>query len=236
MSGIFKPLPAEDIECRVAQINKDGSVNLLLYKTARTDMKYLDEVVGQENWQVDYKEIDGTIYCGIGIWSDKHNEWLWKWNAGSAGNIEAEKSTASDAMKRSGFAWGLGRELYNSPRIRIPKDKAGVQDGRCYTPFKVDKVEYTETGEFRTLIISHAWNDDILFQWHAAEPKKNNPDAWDAKEITTKASAYQVKKILSYYEGKDEKLMALMDYYKVSDVRDLTITQASEVIQKRIER
>ena len=238
MSGMFKPLQAEDIECRVAQVNKDNSVNLLLYKTARTDANVLDEVIGQFNWQCEFREVNGVVYCGIGIKEPTTKEWVWKWDAGSSGNFEEEKSTASDAFKRAGFKWGIGRELYYSPRIRVKADVAGVKDGKCFTPFKVSKVEYTEDGHFRTLIISHAWTDDILFQWHSSEPKKGNPDAWDAPtkptpEITTKASAYQVRKILEFYKGKDDKLQALMAYYEVSDVRDLTVTQATEVITKK---
>ena len=68
----FPMLEADQIEVKVKQIGKPsekgtGSVSLLLYKTARTDMDMLDKVVGAMNWETDYKEIKGNLYCGIGI-------------------------------------------------------------------------------------------------------------------------------------------------------------------------
>jgi hypothetical protein len=49
------------------------------------------------------------------------DRWIWKGDAGAERDIEAEKSNASDARKRSGFCWGIGRELYTAPFIWIPK-------------------------------------------------------------------------------------------------------------------
>ena len=51
-------LGAEDIEVKVKQISEKGAL-ALLYKTARTDMEYLDKIFGIGNWQCDYKEIKG---------------------------------------------------------------------------------------------------------------------------------------------------------------------------------
>ena len=63
----MRPLRADEIEVRVGQVYEKG-VSMLLYKNARTDMQILDETFGQMNWQKDYKEIKGNLYCGIGIW------------------------------------------------------------------------------------------------------------------------------------------------------------------------
>ena len=49
----------------------------------------LDKVVGAENWQDDYKVIDGALFAGVGI--KVENEWIWKWDVGSESNIEKDK-------------------------------------------------------------------------------------------------------------------------------------------------
>ena len=65
----FRLLNADEIECRIAQVKNNG-ISLLLYKTARTDANLLDETVGEENWENDFKLVDGVLYGGIGIHSD----------------------------------------------------------------------------------------------------------------------------------------------------------------------
>ena len=55
----FRPLEADEIECRVATVSEKG-VSLLLYKNARCDMKILDETVGAENWEREHYECKGN--------------------------------------------------------------------------------------------------------------------------------------------------------------------------------
>lgn len=229
MSGMFKPLQAEDIECRVAQVNKDNSVNVLLYKTARTDANILDDVIGERNWQCDYKEVNGVVYCGIGIKFD--DEWIWKWDAGAETKVEQEKGQASDAFKRAGFKWGIGRELYYAPRIKIKADKSGAQDGKCFTPFEVDTIEYDEQGKITKLVIKHAWTDDILYQWYASQPN-NAKDKFKPRDPNEKISMADAESIVRAYAGKDQKFMLLLEQYQVSDVRDLTASQGADIVRK----
>lgn len=156
----FRPLKAEEVECRVAQCSEKGC-SLLLYKTSRTDMDLLDETVGAENWQKDYKTIDGKLFCGIGIKCD--GEWIWKWDTGTPSNMEAQKGEASDAAKRSGFVWGIGRELYTAPFIWVGADKckrlSKRKDGKwaCYDDFRVTEL-HIEEGRIVKLQICNASN------------------------------------------------------------------------------
>ena len=103
----FRLLRADEIECRVQKCGEKG-VSLLLYKTARTDADLLDETVGAENWENGFKLVDGVLYGGIGV--NYGNGLVWKWDAGTESNTEAEKGRASDAYKRAGFKHGIGRE------------------------------------------------------------------------------------------------------------------------------
>lgn len=141
----FRDLTKDDIEVRVQSVKKNGLV-LLLYKNARVDMNILDETVGAENWQNKFYEHKGILFCSLGINTnynkpDLPDRWVWKDDAGVESNTEAEKGNASDARKRSGFAWGIGRELYTSPFIWIKADKCKIEDGKCYDSFSVEKIK-----------------------------------------------------------------------------------------------
>lgn len=163
----FRLLNADEIECRVSQIKENG-LSLLLYKTARTDANLLDETVGEENWTNDFKLIDGVLYGGIGI--DFGQNFVWKWDAGVESNTEAEKGRASDAFKRAGFKFGIGRELYTAPFIWIPKDKCSItknDKGRlsCYDSFEVEKIAYNDKQEICGLSIVNTKTHRRVFTW-----------------------------------------------------------------------
>ena len=159
----FRTLNADEIEVKVKQV-KDNGIVALLYKTARTDMDLLDETVGAENWDCDYKEIKGNLYCGISVKTG--NEWVTKWDCGIESREDGEgnekKGEASDAFKRAGFKWGIGRELYTSPFIWITPDKANIKPlngGRigCYDKFTVRKIQYDAEG--KNIISLAIWNE-----------------------------------------------------------------------------
>jgi hypothetical protein len=145
----FRLLDAHEIECKVKQVSEKGVV-LLLYKTARTDMDLLDETVGAENWESDYKEIKGNLYCGIGIRVSEDKPIVWKWDCGiesrGDGDGNQKKGEASDAFKRAGFKWGIGRELYTSPFIFVKSENCNMtsKNGKpvTYDTFSVEKIAY----------------------------------------------------------------------------------------------
>ena len=140
----FRDLRADEIECRVQSVKENGLV-LLLYKDARVDMNILDETVGSSNWQNKFYENKGILFCSLGINTNYANpnlpdRWVWKDDAGVESNTEAEKGNASDARKRAGFAWGIGRCLYTAPFPWIPADKCNIKNGKCYDKFIVEKI------------------------------------------------------------------------------------------------
>lgn len=180
MANRFRPLTEREIECRIGTIGKSGNgLSLLLFKTARTDMDILDEAVGPENWQCRYYERKGTLFCSIGICvtrPDGITEWIWKDNAGSPSNMEAQKGEASDALKRAGFAWGIGRELYTAPFIWVPSTKCNLttQSSKtvCYDSFSVAKVAVLEDDAGRRRIggirIMNDKTGKVAFSWKEA--------------------------------------------------------------------
>lgn len=168
----FRPLEAEDVEVRVGTCNERGA-SLLLYKTSRTDMALLDETVGPENWQCDYKNIDGKLFCGIGC-RFKDGEWVWKWDTGTPSNMEAQKGEASDAFKRAGFKWNIGRELYTAPFIWVPADKCNIRKGRngkeqCHDDFRVTDMA-VEGGRIVKLTVCNMSRRGAVVYGSAAQP------------------------------------------------------------------
>lgn len=150
---MFRLLKADEIEVKVKQVKENGSV-FLLYKTARTDMDLLDETVGPMNWQSNYKVVNDNLYAGIGI-HDEELGWVWKEDCGIEsrpdGDGNEKKGEASDAFKRAGFKWGIGRELYTSPFIWISSDILPVKcvNNKYYlkdafAKLSVSKIEYTD--------------------------------------------------------------------------------------------
>lgn len=155
-------LRADEIEVRVQEIKPSAKghwyVSLMLYKTARTDMKLLDEVFGSMNWQNRYRSIDKKMYCEIEVWDDEKKCWIHKENVGTEANMEAEKSEASDAMKRAGFLWGIGRELYTPLQIKVYEPYVNVikvddKKGKTYDRFYVKEIGYNEEARKITDIV-----------------------------------------------------------------------------------
>lgn len=155
------PLKAQDVECRVQQIteNQNGyGAILLLYKDARVDMKILDQVYGEMNWQRRHTVINGQLFCSVLIWDESKKQWIEKQDVGTESATEAEKGRASDSFKRACFNVGIGRELYNAPFIYIKLDAGEVRKNSkgkptTYTRFNVTEMEYSREKECFTKLV-----------------------------------------------------------------------------------
>lgn len=196
----FPLLKASDIEVRVGSVAKSGnSLTLLLYKDARVDMRLLDETVGESNWQCKYYRLGDSLFCEVGIKVD--GEWVWKSDCGSESNMEAKKGEASDAFKRACFRWGIGRELYTAPEIRVPNGLADIQGTKCYDRFEVTELTY-EDGKIADLTIHNVTKGKVAFSTHH---KQKDPLYKEVLEkMTAKASemGITVKELTEQYAQK----------------------------------
>ena len=109
------PFEEKDLEWRVGNsgTKKDGSawIKPLVYITNRALMERLDDSVGAENWRNEYKDAPcGGVLCGLSI--RIKGEWVTKWDGAENTDVEAVKGGLSNAMKRAGVHWGIGRYLY----------------------------------------------------------------------------------------------------------------------------
>lgn len=130
LTKLKEPFPIEKISWRVGATNvkPDGSLAWgdvpmgipLAYIDARDVMERLDKVCGPELWQNEYP-FKGC--CRIGIFLG--SEWVWKSNGAGETQVEADKGQYSDAFKRAGVQWGIGRYLYDVPNIWVELEKKG---------------------------------------------------------------------------------------------------------------
>lgn len=165
MSGLVRGLHPDEVECRIGQISKGGrGLSLLLYKTSRTDMALLDETFGPMNWRCSYEEVKGVLNCTLGVYDADKGLWIDKQAAGTESNMESEKGESSDALKRAGFLWGIGRELYTAPFIWIRAADCEIRNGRCYDSFAVDAMEVAD-GRITALAIGNEKTHRTVYRW-----------------------------------------------------------------------
>lgn len=227
MNFSFPLLTADQIEVKVKQVTAKGAV-LLLYKTARTDMDLLDSVIGPCNWANDYTEHKGNLYCGIGIYDTDSDRWIWKWDCGIESRADSEgnqkKGEASDAFKRAGFRWGIGRELYSSPFIFVkvptkPKGSNFELEDR-FQSFEVKEIQYAGREICGLLIVDNKGQEWYRFGTAAKRPQgsvKSEPEPApisgprmaDSEQIdflADHASAEQMEAMINKYGLNLERL------------------------------
>lgn len=102
------------------QSAKEYGATCVAYIDSRQVTDRLNEVLGLA-WESDFKEVSGTVYGGIGV--EVEGRMVWKWDAGSESEVEAEKGQASDAFKRAAVKWGVGRFLYEQPIVKLKTKK-----------------------------------------------------------------------------------------------------------------
>lgn len=210
-------LTANDVECRIKKITNEGAI-LLLYKTARVDMRILDEVYGSMNWQRHHEVINNNLFCTISVWDSEKTQWVNKQDVGTESNAEAEKGQASDAFKRAGFAWGIGRELYDSPLIWI-SGKVSKYDRFHVTDIQYDREKQAFT---RLTICDDKGKERYRLGTKTDRPQKSTDDR---RQKGVAAIVELVKK------HKAEQPFAdwLKDTMKVESLDGLTVEQLGTV-------
>ena len=205
----FRTLKPSEIEVRVGSGN-----TLLLYKDARVDMALLDEVVGVGNWQREHKILGNDIYCKVGIFNKELGCWVWVEDAGSSGNIEIEKTKASDSFKRACVNLGIGRELYTAPKIKIPEQFKNSQF------FDVKVIEYNQNREISKLVITTNFGKDVVYSY----PKTTNYSQ------TTQKPAQTTRQ---YEKGTVEEITkGLGDTFDIDSVDDDGVMCSAETKSK----
>lgn len=152
----IRTLNPEEIELRVSHV-KDGVANHLLFIGSRAATNLLDETYGMGNWNLEYKEVNNTIYGRLSIWDEEHGRYVYREDTGEEANISKDKSLASDILKRLIVRFGVS-ELYTAPRIQIS------DDGHGNSGYKVSEISYNENRQITHLVIVNRFNKEA-FRW-----------------------------------------------------------------------
>jgi hypothetical protein len=94
--------------------------SMLAYLNARDVMKRLDDVVGMGNWQDKYEEVSGRLICHLSV--RVGDDWITKCDGAGDTNIESEKGGISDAFKRAGARFGIGRYIYYFGQFNVTQN------------------------------------------------------------------------------------------------------------------
>lgn len=198
-------LKADEISARVQSVTDNGGAIILLYKDARVDMALLDETFGQMNWTREHTAIGGKLFCTISIW-DETRGWVSRQDVGVESNMDATKGEASDAFKRAGFNWGIGRELYTAPFIfiNLGADEWYTDKGRAKVKssfrLTVKEIGYNDQREINRLILT----DRKGAVRYTMGQKTPEPVAVECDEVETKRRQNMVTVLLEEY-GKPAK-------------------------------
>ena len=220
----FRKLRADEIQVRPTDTKRKGSCLLLLYQDARCAMNILDETVGSFGWQKQYQNINGNIYCGIGIKNE--DEWVWKWDNGSFTAKEEDmqsKADASDATKRAAVCWGIGRELYSTPKLKIACPDTYYYNDKMNMSFTVSKIEWDDNDNLKELVVVDKFNHIVydykkggtnLFNAQDNTGMKVPPAPQENYTIDNTASLIEFCKSKKAEIGDNEELTKFYKYYK----------------------
>ena len=224
----FRLLRADEIECRVAMVQSWG-ISLLLYKDARCDQNILDETVGPFNWQRHHSRDNAN--CIVSIWDAQKQQWIEKEDTGTESNTEKEKGLASDSFKRACFNWGIGRELYTSPKMFVTaKDLQTLkqENGRwtCKDYFRVIAIEYNGRRIAKVDVLNEKTGCILTF---------GEPVVFTEKREAVKTQSIGPLKAEALRRQCEEKSVdtnVILKQYKVNDLSDLTEEQHGNIIRR----
>ena len=224
MNLSFRLLRADEIDCRVATVKKNG-LSILLYKDARVDQDILDDTVGPMNWQRHHSRENAN--CTVSIWDDEKRQWIGKEDTGTESYTEKEKGLASDSFKRACFNWGIGRELYTAPFMWVlAKDCNIVPKGdgfTCYDRFVVEEIQYTE----RKISYVRIANVNTKAHIEFGRRKDAETDAIASQKIgDVRAATLEV-----LLNAKGVSIPKLCEQKGVASLADLTEAQHSEIVR-----
>lgn len=234
----FRCLRAEDVNARVQKLVVGSGAILLLYKDARVDMAMLDKEVGPFNWKREHSRDNAN--CTISIWDEEKSQWVSKEDVGTPSNTEAEKGLASDAFKRAGFNWGIGRELYTAPFIWVNADKFQTRktprggdevDGK----FLVTRMDVDEDSRKITrleIAFKHKNNPATpCFRWELSGAKPATPKEPAPPQMATPSRAEQLAELYRLLAVTNTDRQKFFGYYRADNADEMDEEQVTEAIQ-----
>ena len=169
LSQLSAPFDPAAIHWRAQTLTSDGNKALALaYLNARDVMDRLDDVVGPENWQDSYTETPkGRTICTLSI--RVNGEWISKSDGAGDTDVEGDKGSISDALKRAAVKWGIGRYLYALGNVWAPCETYAANGKKRWSKWlpQADKI-------FADALARLATNNNQLVR--DDPPEKPDPD------------------------------------------------------------
>ena len=139
LKDLAEPFAPEAVHWRVGNTNQKAVARdtgkkdarptkgmALAYIDARDVMGRLDDVVGAESWSDTYQVFGPRVICTLSIRCG--DQWVAKSDGAGDTDYEGNKGAISDAFKRAGVKWGIGRYLYDIDAPWVPLDQYGRID------------------------------------------------------------------------------------------------------------
>ena len=187
--GLSRPFGDEDVFWRIDR--SFGSwARVLCYLDARAVMDRLDEVAGVGNWQDSYVETaSGKNVCTLSICVD--GVWVSKSDGAGNTNIEGDKGGLSDAFKRAGVKWGIGRHLYSLGETKVNLSEQRPNVPKHYLVVASKRGEKTKYGAAPSVreLQKHLFGDVST-----PAPKKQEPEP-APKETTEETKERRLERI-----------------------------------------
>lgn len=145
IAALSAEFPREQISWRAQNLKADGSSALALaFIDSRDVQNRLDDVVGANNWSNKFNVFGDKTVCALSVRIG--GEWIAKEDGAGNTDVEAEKGSLSDALKRSAVLWGIGRYLYAIPAPWVPCDSwKDKNDKLRWSKWKADPWDYVKT-------------------------------------------------------------------------------------------
>lgn len=149
--ALAEPFDPFDIEWRPLKSGETGGKKWALvfaYVTNRAIMERLDKVFGVGGWQNKFEtQPDGGVLCTIKakipIKDGQDYEWVSKQDGADKSDIEPTKGGISNAMKRAGVQWGIGRYLYQLEQTFVT-----LKEGRGDSEYQLTTYDKKLGGNF----------------------------------------------------------------------------------------
>lgn len=124
VARLLAPFDPKEVKWKPAAVSGSRAL-AIAYVDARVVQDRLDEVLGIDNWQDNYKVLeDGAVVCRLRLRIG--NEWITKVDVGSESEQgdagDRRKAAFSDALKRAAVKFGIGRYLYRLPTQWVDYD------------------------------------------------------------------------------------------------------------------
>jgi hypothetical protein len=129
------PILPNEVEWRIQSQTSTGKLIVVPYINNRCVMTRFDAAFGPENWTSEFREIANGFLCRLTVTINDRT--IYREDGASKTNIEPEKGGISDAMKRAAVQFGLGRCLYDYPRVFIECEGKFIPD---WAYDKLDKL------------------------------------------------------------------------------------------------